>query len=563
MSVKEFSPVLQNLIINRLRRRLGKTDLAFLKSLDTSNIRSETNAKAKGYEAVLSRGNLQSLANQFSNTADFKQNPEYSKISKIAASMEDLEQLASSASSLLSNTDLFDNFISYLKDTAEEKKYRRGLGGLEYAELNKDIKYGRESSIEKSFRDIIISRETHGSLIPLFTDFLKSSASGVSVEPRLVDFIREQLNAGHLVGVFNIRFKRLFNLRRPAAGINLDTVGDVSKTITNNVELTEFLNTANKLFIQADFISSNALENPEIFLTAEKRVYGDNPSVTVEIQLARANQEIGRKLTSISRSLEELISSIRGQEKTVRFRVDAIGAKKALQTLAKGLSELSNTVKQRAAVLKQDFPASDQSKITAELNRILTTTDTLDKMIQSRGSDSLIQSIENVIVARVLGKPVPKQQKTTVSIKDKPVKKQVLKSTSAKTFKTTNRKISNKNITVKKVVTPPVGQINLVSLLNARLHDQIQKNMGTGDRRDVLNYRTGRFATSVKVERVSESRMGMITAFYTYMKNPYATFSQGGLQQFPRTRDPKTLISKSIREIASTLVTNQLRAVNV
>lgn len=55
----------------------------------------------------------------------------------------------------------------------------------------------------------------------------------------------------------------------------------------------------------------------------------------------------------------------------------------------------------------------------------------------------------------------------------------------------------------------------------------------------------------------------MITAFYTYMKYPYATFSEGGRQQYPRSRDPKLLISKSIREIAGTSVANRLRAVNV
>ena len=45
------------------------------------------------------------------------------------------------------------------------------------------------------------------------------------------------------------------------------------------------------------------------------------------------------------------------------------------------------------------------------------------------------------------------------------------------------------------------------------------------------------------------------------MKNPYATFSSGGAQQFPRSRDPKLLITKSIREIAAKLTTARLRAV--
>jgi hypothetical protein len=104
---------------------------------------------------------------------------------------------------------------------------------------------------------------------------------------------------------------------------------------------------------------------------------------------------------------------------------------------------------------------------------------------------------------------------------------------------------------------------SLLNRINGLIQQQVQRNMGTGTSKTVLNYRTGRFANSVKVERLSESRQGMITAFYSYMKNPYATFSQGGRQQNPRSRDPKTLIAKSIREIAQTMVTNQLRAVNV
>jgi hypothetical protein len=105
--------------------------------------------------------------------------------------------------------------------------------------------------------------------------------------------------------------------------------------------------------------------------------------------------------------------------------------------------------------------------------------------------------------------------------------------------------------------------INLQNLINRQLQDVISANMGDGDSRNILNYRTGRLAASAKVERMSESRAGMITAFYSYMKNPYATFSASGQQQNPRSRDPKLLISKSIREIAATQVANQLRAVNI
>jgi hypothetical protein len=104
---------------------------------------------------------------------------------------------------------------------------------------------------------------------------------------------------------------------------------------------------------------------------------------------------------------------------------------------------------------------------------------------------------------------------------------------------------------------------SLQSLLDASLVERVKQNMGSGSSRTVLNLRTGRLAESAKVERLSESRAGMITAFYSYMKNPYATFSDGGQQQNPKTRDPKLLISRSIREIAAQQVANRLRAVAI
>ena len=105
---------------------------------------------------------------------------------------------------------------------------------------------------------------------------------------------------------------------------------------------------------------------------------------------------------------------------------------------------------------------------------------------------------------------------------------------------------------------------NLLFLINSQLQDVVSANMGDGNRRDILNYRTGRLAASAKVTTLSESRQGMITAFYSYMKYPYATFSGGppvGRQSVPRSRDPKLLISTSIRQIAQQMVGNNLRAV--
>ena len=104
---------------------------------------------------------------------------------------------------------------------------------------------------------------------------------------------------------------------------------------------------------------------------------------------------------------------------------------------------------------------------------------------------------------------------------------------------------------------------SLQNLINSSLQDVISANMGNGTSRNILNFQTGRFAASAKVERMSQSREGMITAFYSYMKNPYQTFEPGFAQGSPKTRDPKLLISQSIRDIAATKVGNRLRAVSV
>lgn len=106
-----------------------------------------------------------------------------------------------------------------------------------------------------------------------------------------------------------------------------------------------------------------------------------------------------------------------------------------------------------------------------------------------------------------------------------------------------------------------VSLASLQAILDTLLVERVKQNMGTGNRRDILNLRTGRFAESVEVKRLSISRQGMITAYYDYMKNPYATFSQGGARSYPTSRDPKLLISKSIRELLAEKVANRLRAV--
>lgn len=104
---------------------------------------------------------------------------------------------------------------------------------------------------------------------------------------------------------------------------------------------------------------------------------------------------------------------------------------------------------------------------------------------------------------------------------------------------------------------------SLLILLNTHLQDVISAKMGSGNETRVLNYRTGRFAASAEVQRLTQTKDGAITAFYDYMKYPYQTFEPGYKQGSPESRNPRLLISKSIHEIAATKVANRMRAVLV
>lgn len=184
-----------------------------------------------------------------------------------------------------------------------------------------------------------------------------------------------------------------------------------------------------------------------------------------------------------------------------------------------------------------------------------------------RSSPTFLQMITTGVAKAAEGNPIDQKYNVpTVKVASKKVPSPDLKNiralaqTEKRKLESLKKKIATK---VRSTVNISSSTIALESLLRARLSDQVAKNMGTGDSKRLLNYRTGRFAKSVTFERLSVSRQGMITAFYSYMKNPYATFSEGGRQQYPRTRDPKTLISTSIRELAAPLVGNRLRSVSL
>lgn len=204
------------------------------------------------------------------------------------------------------------------------------------------------------------------------------------------------------------------------------------------------------------------------------------------------------------------------------------------------------------------------SKLIDELIPKVSDPKFVQDLLNMKSSPDFIQMITNQLANSIVGKQTDQNfTHTNVKIGDVKIPKVDL-SVITKLAKNEKAKLESLVRKLKTKVRPVVNTfslLNLQLLLNRSLQDLISANMGDGQEKRILNYRTGRFASSAKVERLSVSREGMVTAFYSYMKNPYQTFEPGYRQGSPKTRDPKLLIAQSIREIAATRVTNRMRAV--
>lgn len=169
-------------------------------------------------------------------------------------------------------------------------------------------------------------------------------------------------------------------------------------------------------------------------------------------------------------------------------------------------------------------------------------------MIREAGSNSMLEDIEELLFNSLAGN-------------NKKLKKHTKVQKAVQSFKVKGPKANVTGSTLR--IRIPTGQflslITLQALLNSQLAEQVRNNMGKGSAKSILNYRTGRLAESAKVTKLTK-RDTYVEAFYTYMRNPYATFEPSGQQGFPTSRDPRKLIEKSIRQIASTIITNRLKA---
>lgn len=312
------------------------------------------------------------------------------------------------------------------------------------------------------------------------------------------------------------------------------------------------------------------------------------PAVQLEKELAGLNQFIDT-LLDILEEYDEATSNIKGLK-------TKLGAKYR-KTDSNWLIEWQGSSGQQAAgravgnvVGKQNTGIrgflksvgySNQSLVEAALESMVDgfvkqglLSETSQSLVELESSPKIVKLIEDRLVATISGKKRKLKNEYTGTIDNLPelTVRNVVGAAKAKAdirrtkaeLKSLKQKVTKAKQEVKKQVLPKtVNLVNLLAILNSQIQDVVSANMGDGTRKDILNYRTGRFASTINIDHLTMSRDGLISVFYTYMKNPYATFSAGGKQQSPKTRDPKLLIGKSVRDIAQQVVANKLRAISV
>jgi len=411
-------------------------------------------------------------------------------------------------------------------------------------------------------------QDTYANTASVMKQFLK--ACGLSAEE--VKNYSENFEVGHVESQAFIRLKSTYQAGEFYNG----------NFIEKMIKLHEMLDLASSsLLPEYEALTASVLKGTEnrsnIFVAVEMQLKGTdslkNKSKYAGIRNTNTNQgsgELSRVLGFVA-----LLRDIGSKENLVdpkdKMAVRQIGQE--AEVVADKLNQIYKNYKANIAEVRKSLYSSfpNNKKEIAAFLLDLKSSKTLRQHIKEVQLAALRKTTVKPFIAKINPTPI-KSFNSTVS-KGKKLEKDIKEASNK--LKSNLSKL--KAVKVKKPT--PVGpalrlqadteesQVNLPQLLvliNSQLQDVISANMGSGNSRVLLNYRTGRFASSAAVPRLIEDRQGMITAFYSYMKYPYATFSSGpplGQQHVPKSREPKLLISRSIRQIAQQVVGNRLRAV--
>lgn len=441
-----------------------------------------------------------------------------------------------------------NNVISYYINYLVEKHGKYKVKHFEFYTDEGLIKFNKNQTLksiveELSSKNIIAVRGlnfSHENTLKHLADFL-SYVGVLGTRSEIIKTISYYFERGHIYA---------------------QTTGRQQVSIGGIKEEEDLLDKIVKLSILLDE-STSSLANPKyskLLANVKKDFNTNSMRMNIEFQLKTTENKTGNQDSAdITRGLR-IISSLRNLLDRVTFSKSGALLSSptgvSLNILAKQLDSLNIKIQkyEEKIILSLASLAINPEEYIADLKSSDSikdyTTNTILEILSKKPTKSL--KINKGTVLKTSSKPVIPLVK---------VKEQILKEVNNRKKDLATIKKLSLGTRARSIVGSFVSLTSIQNLINQSLHDQIQQNMGKGHARTILNYRTGRFANSAKVTNMRMSRDGSIEAFYTYMKMPYATFEPEGRQGQPVSRDPRKLIEKSMRQIATQLTINRLRAI--
>ena len=210
--------------------------------------------------------------------------------------------------------------------------------------------------------------------------------------------------------------------------------------------------------------------------------------------------------------------------------------------------------------VKMESKAINRASTSKEKNEVLELNKALKKAAEKigdewayiEGSDSSVQKRKKIIIEDFVG-PLRKSSHAKVKTGSTKIKrskgKGQLKGKSPKGTRNQYKDSDKTNLTSsakKGVAGTPLA---LLASINKELPETVRKNMNSPR----LQNQTGRFADSVRATDIMATNKGFPSIGYTYQRDPYQVFEDGaGAPPWANgQRDPRSLIDKSIREIAA------------
>jgi len=301
---------------------------------------------------------------------------------------------------------------------------------------------------------------------------------------------------------------------------------DAEKTIAAALKLKKNIKgpRLNLAHVEENSVAQQRIDQSQKFLSEKlTQAAAKDPNITPELLEKLGIQFVLQKTSNLDR---DVISVTVGSEK--------INVREGRLIQAKDLAEWKQTLEK--ALLKVN-----SSQAFAERD----------------GSDSRVVVEKKKLIKTVKTK-IKKNKNVKVVLEDTKIK-QTKKASSRKKTKPiikrgTKQTIAAVGVNRLKAQKTSSGQstVGLLALLNARLPEEVRKNMGEPG----LVNRTGRFASSVRAVDVIQTPKGFPSIGYTYRKNPYQIFEQGAGKPPWSTeqRDPRKVIESSIREVAAELL---------